>query len=206
MRKLTPYFAFRIYFSIREHFQSTSYNIADYGWNFLRPMEEKFHKWHGYGVFKTLADHKIENVRQWVNICIVAFKENPAIDFRQLLDEFPHWAKKANDWTNHISIMKRTFLNEGTQTVRDLFSEGKTFDKYFPAWLLQRFLDRKMCVEVFIIFRKVLKIGLDGNPNYEYLYKDSYTKYEMLLNIAPDEYRDILTHIIKEEKLRRHVM
>lgn len=201
MRKLTPYYAFRIYFSIKNHFNG-KYDLIKYKWNFMNPMKNNFYSWHGYGVFKALTDYKIKNVREWVNICIVLHLNNPASTFDQLLDEYEHWKSESFQWQGHVANMPYKFKEESTNLMVQMFNENMTFDSRFPVWLLDKYLTHKICLETFIIMKQVLKIGLDGDPNYEYLYKSKFEFYETLLNISSEKYRVILEESIIKTKRR----
>jgi len=118
-----------------------------------------------------------------------------------LMDQYDWWKKESIKWQDHIRSISYIFTNEATETVKAMFGENKTFDGDFPDWLLKRFIAHKMCVETFIIFKKLLDFNLDGDPNYEYLYQNQYEKYELLINVSTEKYRTILANIIKQEKL-----
>lgn len=191
--------------SIKLHFQGT-YDIVKQKWRFVNPMEDTFYGSSSYGLFKALANYKIDTMREWTTICIVMFRDNPAIGYDQLLDEYEHWKSEARKWEGHITNMPHVFENEGKKIITQMYDEDMTFDGRFGLWVMNKLLARKMCVETFIVFQKLLKFGLDGNPKYEYLYKDKYQRYAMLININPERYREVLSNLINNEKQRRCIM
>lgn len=203
-RKLTPYYAFRIFISVKAHFHGR-YNLPDKKWKFMNPARYTFDNWNGKQLFNALVEYKIENMQRWTKQCIVMFKDNPSITYDEVLDEFDRWRDEMIIWEGHIANMPYVFENEMNSLMRMLFEENMTFDARFPLWTLNKFLQHAICVESFIILKKMLKFGLDGNPNYEYLYKEKYQRYELILNISPERYRKILEQAIISEK-RRYIM
>jgi hypothetical protein len=144
--------------------------------------------------------NKIQNDAEWVNILITACQRDRTITYIDLMDQYTYWKKESAKWQDHIQSITYIFTNEATETIKAMFGEGKTFDPDFPDWLLKRFIAHKMCVETFIIFKRVLDFSLDGDPNYEYLYEHQYGKYELLINVSTEKYRTILTNIVQQEK------
>jgi hypothetical protein len=203
--KLTYWYAFRIYYTIRKHFL-TDYNINDYNWRFLRPHEYDFEKTAWYPIFRVLANHKIKLASEWIDIIIVSLLEKQDVSPYDLMTNYSYWKDQAKVWRGRISNMPYIFEQESRITIRELFENNFTFDSLFPGWLLGMFLHRRISVEVFIIFKKILKFSLDGFPDYEYLYKDQYQKYELILNINTEKYKEILKSIITDEISRRNAM
>ena len=189
---ITGYYAYRIYLTLKAHFSQDHFNINKYDFNYLTPSYETFLKTSGIKFYDILAKN-VRTEKRLVNILICAFLDDPNIWIKQIVDKYSELVEITDEWESKINNLPYIF----EQDCYYLMEHGLKFDSSLGEFIFSEFCNGNINVETFIIFKKIFIFSLDNNINFEYIYKDKYTKYELLLKFDLSKYKEILEGVVR---------
>ena len=193
---ITGYYTYRIFLSMKAHFNQEHFDINEYEFNYLKPPYETFLKTKGMDFYDILAK-KVKTENQLVNILICAFIRDPSTWIKDIIDNYSEYKKRSDEWEGKIKNFPYLF----EQDCYYLMEKGLKFDKTMGDFILNEYCSSNINVETFIIFKKIFVFSLDNNLNFEYIYKHKYSKYELLLKFDLTKYKEILEGVVKCKRL-----
>lgn len=190
--RITGYYTYRIFITLKAHFNQKNFDINKYDFNYLKPSYDTFLKTKGIKFYDSLAKKAVSEKRL-VNILICAFVNDPTTWIKDIVNNFNTFNENAIEWENKINNFPYIF----EQDCYLLMEKGLKFDSSLGDFVFSEFCNGNISVESFIIFKKIFIFSLDNNINFEYIYKDKYSKYELLLKFDLSKYKNILEGVIK---------
>ena len=127
-----------------------------------------------------------------VSLLIAAFVDDPYVWIGDIANDLSHYKDLKAIRESRIENISYIF----TQNCIYLLEGGMKFDDMMGQHVLYRFLESNIELETFIILKQIFKFNLDNNPNYDYLYRGKYEKYEFLLQIDTEKYKQRLKEIV----------
>jgi hypothetical protein len=191
MKIPSGFFVYKVYITYKAHFSYSNTNIAKYNFKNFNVSYNSYVNTKGKHYYIWLGQ-KLRNKMMVVNFFITAF-----------IDDRDHWIGTISD--NYEELINQTHsrlarLNNIEYIFKKdsiyLLDTGMKFDNTIGDFVLSAFVSSKISLETFIIFRRLFNFNLDNNPNYNYLYKVKYEKYEKLISINTDTYKQILKEVI----------
>jgi len=190
--RITGYYAYRIFLTMKAHFNQENFDINKYDFHFLKPPYETFLKTKGIGLYDILAK-KVKSEKQLVNILICAFIRDPTTWIKDIVENYSDYKKRSDKWEGKMNNFPYLF----EQDCYKLMERGLKFDSSLGEFVLDEFCNGNINVETFIIFKKIFVFSLDKSLNFEYIYKHKYSKYELLLKFDLTKYKEILEGVVR---------
>lgn len=188
---ITGYYAYRIFLTIKSHFNNKNYNLSDYEFNYIKPKYETFLK--SNTIFYDILAKKSKTEKELVNILICAFMKNPTIWIKDIIDDYTYYRDLKNSWESKINNFPYLFKHD----IAFLLENGMSFDISIGSFVFDKLISHKIELETFIILKGIFNFCLDNDDNYKYLYPNKYVKYECILQFDLNKYKKMLEEIIK---------
>ena len=191
MKIISGFFVYKAYVTYKSHFNQTSSDISKYEFNLFDISYDTFLKTKGIHYYDKLAK-MIQKEKDLISLLIAVFMDNPNTWIGDIYMNYRYYIEKKEERENRISNIHYTFKSECIRLIED----GMKFDNTLGEYLLDKFIKSDITLETFIILKKIFNITLDNNINYDYLYKGKYYKYELLLRVDIEKYKNILKEAI----------
>ena len=141
--------------------------------------------------YDTIAK-KLKKEEYIINLFIAAFIDDPNTWIGDICLNLSHYIDLKEKREGHIANLSYTFKRNCIM----LMQKGMKFNDTLQDFIFAEFMASEIDVETFIIFKKIFNFTLDKNINYDYIYRGKYEKYEFLLNVDIEKYKNLLKESI----------
>jgi len=190
MKIISGFRVYRFYITLKAHFQGKA-DITAFDYNPFRFTYATYLDNKGLNYFEWLAT-KLRDDSTTINFFITAFLLDNTHTIYSICDDYETIREKMEIRLGKIEKMAYHFKKD----CKYLIDAGWKFDKDMGNFLLNQFLSSNIELETFIILRKMFNFSLDGLPDYEYIYRDMYERYELFFSIDMEKYKTILEEAI----------
>lgn len=195
MKIVSAFYVYRLYITFKAHFSQETTDISKYGFRPFKISYDTFIETRGIEYYERIAK-RMKKEKDVVGLFISAFIEDPNTWIGTIADDMPRYIDLKEIRDSRLDNIKYLFQ----KNMLYLLDSGMKFDGSMGQFCLYRFLESNIELETFIILRKIFNFTLDNTPNYDYLYKGKYEKYEMLLNVDTEKYKKLIEEIIMSNR------
>lgn len=199
MKRMTPFYAYRIYSSMKLHFGDTGYDLAKYDFRFMKMDENTFYNLKYKKMFDVVVK-VIPSDKDWFNLLLCVFKDDSSKWIGDIAPSIKSWKDKSEKYIGMLEDMPNRFENELGALIEEMFIQRHYIDENFPNVLLDAFMNNDISTESFMIMEKLFsasfKKTLDNDPNYDYSYKFKHKNYSKIISFDLNKYRAILENLI----------
>lgn len=193
--RITGYHVYRVYLTYKTHFNSKAYSVDKYNFHLMKPEYENFLETKGKHYYDKIAEVcKKDSVL--IPLFIAAFMEDSTLWIGEIATNLSHYMDLKTKWEGKLANLSYLFRKDCLYLVE----RGLKFDDKLGEFVFNEWLNCNITVETFIIFKKIFGFTLDNNIAYDYSYRSKYVKYECLLLIDKDKYKQILKEAIMSNR------
>lgn len=191
MKVSSGFFVYKAYITYKSHFTQNGTDISKYGYNLFNISYDAFLSAKGIHFYDNIA-HKVKNKKDVINLLITAFLDNPNIWIGDIWRNLRQYIELDEHRQNHLANMPYLFRKDCIY----LFEKGMKFDGDLDTFVFEEFMQSNIEVETFIIYKKIFCFIIDNNMSYDYFYKTKYEKYEFLMDVDLNKYKQILKEVV----------
>lgn len=191
MKIVSGFFVYKLYVTYKAHFNQKGSDISKYNFNAFNIPYDTFLNTKGHYFYDRIAK-RLQKESEVVSLLISAFVDDPDVWIGDIWNNISDYIELKDIRESVIANMSYIFKKDCIY----LLENGMTFDSNMGLFVLDKFLESNIELETFFIFKKIFNFSLDGNTNYDYLYKGKYDKYECLVNINTEKYKKLLEDIL----------
>lgn len=183
-----------IFFSMQRHFENNGYSIAVYKWH---PINMSLYRYvQKFPVkYSQVLGYKVKTERRLFDLLIPSMAEKDwyIIEFVDDLDER---IKLSTKWKDRLSSVRYDF----SQSCIEINNEGIKFDKKFGDWLIEKYTNREISLEVFSVWIKLLDLQFKDNFIWQKTtLSNKVLAYMKLINFDTAKYKDIFHKVIENK-------
>ena len=191
MRIVSGFYVYRAYISYKSHFNQKGSDISKYNFNLFKVSYTSFLNTKGQNFYDKIAK-RLQKEPEVINVFISAFMTDSSLWIGDICNELSYYIELNENRQNRINNMAYIFRRDCIT----LLNAGLKFDTSLGILAFNKFISSEIELESFIIFKKIFNFNLDNNKEYCYFYRDKYLKYECLLNVDIEKYKQTLKECV----------
>ncbi len=193
MRFITDKRVAEVFFSLQRHFENQEYDITQYHWHPINMSTTRYVKQFPVKYCQALSKAVITETTLF-NILIPSFAESNwyIVDFVEDLD---NRKKMMIQWKDRLAEVEYSWK----QLTHRIINDKVEFNKSFPDWLIDLYVNAEISLEVFCIMILMLDLKFKDNFLWEKTSLEDKTRaYMKIVKFNINKYKQIFMKIMKE--------